>query len=226
MLIAILLLSAIGLSAQSNIKTYNYKKGQVLDIIFLNTKPDAKEELDLYFKTAFPVATNYGYTGQGGLALPQSPIQGNYHPESMIFGYWKDLNSREEFLAKIEETMPHFHQSRRNIWSSFNMTFWEMKEDFSFEVNSDKFNIVTAYWQKDASSFKRFKADWIKKSKAAGGREVLNLTNGDSPFGYYYNPDFFVITEWDNKADFDKFYQENLKMNHEGVKHVNQLIIQ
>ncbi|MBO3697676.1 hypothetical protein [Roseivirga sp. E12] len=225
-IIALLFSSALTIKAQSNLKTYSYKKGQVLDIILLNTKPEAQEELAYYFKTALPVATKYGYKGQGGLALKSSPSQGNYHPESLIFGVWNSLKQRKDFLTNIEDVMPEFHQARRNIWSSFNMTFWEMKSDLSFTVDTDKFNVATAYWKSDEGDFGKFKKSWDALAKRTGGKEILALTNGESPFGYYYNPDYMVITQWNSKSDFEKFLKENLEMKHDGVKHVNQFIIQ
>lgn len=224
--LALLFTSTFALKAQSNLKSYSFKKGQVLDLILLNTKSDAQEELAYYFKTALPVATKYGYKGLGGLALKSSPSQGNYHPESLIFGVWNSLRERKDFLTNIEDVMPEFHQSRRNIWSSFNMTFWEVEDDLSFTVNTAKFNVATAYWQNDKSGFQKFKKSWNDLAKKTGGREILALANGDSPFGYYYNPDYMVITEWDSKSDFEKFLKENLKMKHDAVKHVNQFIIQ
>ena len=226
MILVLMCLITVHLKSQAKDKTFSYKKGQVFDIILLNTKTGIEEDRDSYFKTAFPVATKYGYTGQGGLALIDTPSQGNYHPESMIFGVWTSLQRRLDFLADIEGVMPNFHEARRKIWSSFNLTYWEMKEDLSFTVKADKYNVATLYWQESERPFNQFKANWTKQAKNAGGKEVLVLTNGDSPFGYHFDPDYLVITEWESKAAFDKFYKENLKMNHDGVKHVNQFIIQ
>lgn len=226
MFIFILCFSTGNLKSQTDIKTFTYKKGQVLDIIFLNTKTGIEEARDNYFKTAFPVATKYGYTGQGGIGLTESPTQGNYHPEVMVFGVWNDLKGRKDFLANIGDDMPEFHQERRNIWSSFNLTYWEMKNDLTFSVNPDKFNVATLYWEEDERTFSQFKNNWNDKAKKSGGKEVLKLANGDSPFGYHFDPDYLVITEWDSREAFEKFHKENLKMNHDGVKHVNQFIIQ
>lgn len=213
------------LNAQSKTKTYTLKKGHVFDIIFINTKPDTKQKLQNYFKTAFPVAEKMGYHRLPGVAIKGSPTQGNYHPESMILGYWDTLNGREKFLQDIQKTMPDFHKERRNIWSTFGLTYYELKEDLSFSINPQKFNIVTAYWHKDKSSFQKFKQRWIQKMKKAGGQTQVKFTEGTSPFGYHYNPDYLVITTWKNKAAFEQFYKENLKMDHSSVKHVNQFQI-
>lgn len=216
---------SFSLQSQSKVLTFSYKKGQVMDIILLNTKPDTKEALNNYFKTAFPVAEKHGYNRQIGLSLAPTPTQGNFHPESMIFGYWNTHDSRKNFLAEIDDVMPNFHKARREIWSNFNLTYYELKNDLSFQVDRNKYNVVTAYWKNDASDFDKFINNWNSKAKKAGGKEVVNLKDGQSPFGYYYSPDYLVITEWESKAAFDKFYKENLKMNHKGIKHVNQFIV-
>lgn len=220
-----IILNYVSLSAQSKTKSYTLKKGQVFDIILLNTKPEVKEKLQHYFKTAFPVAKKMGYNKLPGFRIEGSPTQGNYHPEAMVFGYWNTLNGREKFLEDIEKTMPNFHEERRNIWSTFNLIYYELEKDLSFTINPEKFTIVTAYWSKDKRSFEKFKQEWIQKSKKVGGQIQVDFVEGASPFGYNYNPDYLAITSWENKADFEQFYKENLQMNHSSIKHVNQFQI-
>ncbi|WP_128755276.1 hypothetical protein [Aquimarina sediminis] len=225
LLILFLTASFMSINAQSKTKSYTLKKGQAFDILFLGTKPETKEKLQNYFKTVFPVAEKVGYHSLPGYKIEETPTQGNYHPQAMILGYWDNLQGRKEFLKKIEEVMPDFHQERRNIWSSFNLTYYELKEDLSFDINPEKFNIVTAYWKKDNSSIKKFKQEWVQNVKNTGGQIRLELMDGNSPFGYYHNPDYLVITEWKDKAAFNKFYTKNLEMNHSSIKHVNQFQI-
>jgi len=142
----------------------------------------------------------------------------------MILGYWDNLELRAQFLQYIDKNKPIFHQDRRDIWSRFDVTYYEMPKDVSFEINREKYNVVTAYWQKSKKGFSRFKKDWQAKVRQAGGTFTIELINGASPFGYYYNPDYLCITEWENKAAFEKFYKQNLQMDHSAVKQVNQFI--
>ena len=86
-----------------------------------------------------------------------------------------------------------------------------------------RFNVVTAYWKKEGQSLEAFKKEWESKSKKAGAKTVVTFTDGHSPFGYEYNPDYLSITSWKDKAAFEAFHKENLKMNHSVIKHVNQL---
>ncbi|WP_190811290.1 hypothetical protein [Flagellimonas sp. S3867] len=210
--------------AQEKKIAFNFKKGQVFDIIFLNQKPDKGDLLQEYFKLAFPVAIKNGYNKQPGFSIKKS-TQGNYHPQSMIFGYWNTLDSRSKFLVEIENVLPDFHKRRRDLWSTFALTYWELKEDLSFEINSNKYNVVTSYWKKEGKSIDPFINKWSSKAKQQGAKIKVALVNGASPFGYYYNPDCLIITEWENEAAFNAFLKSNLAMDHKVVEHVNQFIL-
>ncbi|WP_299220873.1 hypothetical protein [uncultured Aquimarina sp.] len=212
------------LVAQSNVKSFDFKKGEVLDILLLTNKPDIEKDFERYKKTAFPVAFKRTYRPQPGFSIKET-TQGNIQPTTFIFGKWNDLKNREQFISEIEDIVPDFHVQRRNMWSIFNLTYYEMPKDISFKIDRSKYIVATSYWKKDTESFKKFTELWLQKSKAKGGKKILQLTNGKSPLGYYHNPDLLVITQWENKQEFDAFYKENLTMNHKGVLHVNQFVL-
>ncbi|MBQ4818980.1 hypothetical protein [Aquimarina sp. MMG016] len=223
-LVCCTLLFSLSLFAQSNIKSFSFKKGEVLDILLLTNKPNIEKDFEKYKKTAFPVAFKRTYRPQPGFSIKET-TQGNIQPTTFIFGKWNDLKNREQFISEIEDVVPDFHVQRRNMWSIFNLTYYEMPKDISFKIDKNKYNVATSYWKKDAASFKKFTNLWLQKSTANGGKNILQLTNGKSPIGYYHNPDLLVITQWDSKEDFDAFYKENLAMNHNGVLHVNQFVL-
>ncbi len=209
--------------AQTNIKSYSFKKGEILDMLLLSAKPNTDALFKDYVKVAFPVAIEMSYKNLPGFKI-EDHTQGNLHPKSLIFGKWDNVEKREQFLTEVESFVPDFHKRRRDIWSVFNLTYYEMPET-TFEINKGKYNVVTAYWQKDEVSFQKFKTTWLEKSRVKGGKTILALSNGKSPFGYYYRPDYLVITQWESKEVFDTFFAENLKMDHTGVLHVNQFAI-
>lgn len=211
--------------AQSETLDYHLKKGQAFDILLLTLKPNTKDKVKKYFQDYYPIAKKFGYHPLKGFPIKESPTQGNYQPQSMILGYWDNLDLRKKFLAHIDAKKPIFHQDRRDIWSNFDATYYEMKQDKSFQVHRKKYNVVTSYWQKNKKGFHRFKKNWREKVIQAGGKIILELSDGASPFGYHYNPDYLSITEWENKAAFEKFYQKNLKMDHSAVQQVNQFKI-
>lgn len=210
--------------AQSEIKSYSLKKGQAFDIIFLRTKEGTDEVRKKYFELAYPIALKMGYSPLKGYSIKENPLEGNYHPQSMILGSWPSIEVREAFLLDIEKEVPAFHSMRKEIWSNFDLTYWEIADDISFEVNTSKFNVVTAYWEMERAAFDQFKDKLLKASKRSGGRTVLQLAGGASPFGYEYNPDFVIITEWETKEAFEAFRKKS-ELDRSAVKLIHQFVI-
>jgi len=213
-------------SSHAQIITYDLKKGQAFDILYLDVNPDANETMKRYFETVIPIGVEYGYRPQKGFQIKEPPLQGNYWPELMIIGLWENFQKREEFVQAIVDRIPDFPKMRREIWSTFFLTYWKVEEDRVLEIDNDKYNVVTAYWSTDEEAFLSFNQKWVKEAKNQGGELLLTLTDGTSPFGYLYDPEFLTITSWESKKAFDAFYAKNLEMNHKGVRHVNQFIIE
>ena len=224
-IIAILLVSCSEKNvAQTPAKAYSFKKGEVLDIFMLSQKQGADSLFQEYVKLAFPIAMKMSYTNLKGRPILKN-LQGSVQPQFMGIGKWASIKQREDFLGNIEDQIPDFHQRRRGIWSLFNMTYYEVPEDISFDIDKKKYNVVTAYWKEDAGAFPEFIDQFKKEAGKHGGKTIIELTNGKSPFMYRYQPDYFVITEWESKEQFDAFYKKNIKMKPYGVLNVNQFVI-
>lgn len=211
-------------TAQSEeVLSYSLKKGQVFDIIFLSTKDSTEALQKKYFSTAFPVAGKAGYNPLKGFGIKQKPLQGNYHPSAMIFGAWPSIEVREKFLVDIVKEVPDFHSMRKEIWSNFDLTYWEIQEDISFDVDRSKFNVVTSFWKKEGASIKSYKNEWLKKSAKEGATKLIQLENGTSPFGYHYNPDFLVMTTWEDKESYDAFMKKVSELDQSAIKLIHEL---
>ncbi|WP_262694183.1 hypothetical protein [Kordiimonas aquimaris] len=219
-------LSMTAVNAQEGEKTYNLKEGQVIDFLFLTRRQNSGEALNDYARQAISVARALDYKSLSGFDITRKPTQGNYYPEVLIFGGWPgDFQDRADALTALKEAVPDLNERRLDIWSRFDMTNYQLTEDKSFTVSYDKIQVLTAYWQKDAGLFAKFKREFLEKTKETGGIVKLELTDPRSPFGYDYTPEYTIITEWDNQAGFDAFLAKNLAMNHAGVKHVNQFYL-
>jgi len=212
-------------SGQTREQLFAYQKGQVVDFLFINQKPGTEQALKDYFGSVFPIVKDAGYSPLPGFRILQSPTQGNYHPDVLAIASWRSLESRARAMRSIEDQVPGFHQRRRDIWSSFDMTVYTMEQDVSFTVSTNKTYTLTAYWEKTGSRFDNFKQEWLRKTRQAGGQVQLELEEGTSPFGYRYQPDYLAITEWESRTAFEKFNKENLAMDHGPVQHVNQFIL-
>jgi len=219
-----LLVAFATLQAQNpKITSINLKKGEVFDIALITQKPDTKAELQDYFKNVVSVGKSAGYQ-----ALYTHPIVnytfGNFQPKLILFAKWPDLKGRLNFIKDIEVIVPDFHERRRRIFSAFFLTFWEAKQDINFSINKDKYTIVTAFWKKD-SKFGSFKNNWNQLISTNKGKQLVSFTDGMSPFGYEYNPDYLVITEFSDEAAFKAFQTQTKNLSYKGVTQVQQFIL-
>ncbi|SHG68773.1 hypothetical protein [Flagellimonas flava] len=211
---------------QDDLATYNLKKGEAFDILLISTKPNSKEAFKEYREKAFPVAVEMGYSFLPGFNISEI-LKGSLSPKGMIMGKWKSIALREKFLAEIDSRVPNFHEMRSQIWSFFTVTYYEVPTDISFQLDSKKVIVATAFWKKEKTPSKldtyltRFKSG-VKKT---GGTLKLELVQGKSPSGYYYNPDYMIIAQWDSREEFETFQKENLKIDGDFVKDINQFIL-
>lgn len=223
LLFAVLVFS--GITAQEKIKSFDFKKGEVLDIILLSQTENAGELFEWYKKTAFPVAFEYSYQPQLGFGISKLTL-GTNKAQMFLFGKWENLEKRERFLANIAKRVPDFHQQRRDLFPYFGLTYYPMLADLKFSVNTSKYNVATALWsnpsKKDTSFFKKWKSEVLK----SGGKVVVTLDNGKSPLGYYYNADVLCIVEWQNEAAFNTFAEKHPLAFYEALQNVHQFVIQ
>ena len=215
----IVMSTSLSLYGQEGSKTYSLRQGQTLDFIFINTKVGVEEEIKQYFKEVYPVASAAGYNRLPGLKVMSSPSQGNYHPDIVVTGFWNSYQSRTSFLEKILDKSPDFYQTRREIWSTFNLVYFDLQEDVSFSIQPGKYYTVTNLWLMDPSDIDTMLAKWNQAAAKAGGKNILTLSGGRSPSGYFYTPALLMITEWNSKGAWmegktAQFGQE--------VKHVEQ----
>ena len=145
---------------------------------------------------------------------------------SLIVGKWGSKEKREGFLENIVKRVPDFHQQRRKLFEEFALTWYVMPKDLEFSVEASKFHVATSFWQKNPSTLKPFVRKWKKEIEKAGGKILLELTEGYSPTGYYFNPDVFLIIEWQDRTAFDAFAKAHPLSTYEDLKHVHQVVIQ
>jgi hypothetical protein len=220
--VAFFLISAT-IWSQKKQKSFEFKKGEILDVILLSTNENTSKLFDRYKQTAFPVAFEYTYQPQPGFSIKELTL-GNHLPSSLIIGKWNSKEKREGFLKNIVKKVPDFHEQRRSIFKYFGLTYYTMEKDINFSVNTERFNMVSAFWGKEKNAAEFYK-NWEKKIKISGGEITIKLKKGISPTGYYYNPDVFYIISWKNKELFDAFARENPLSYYEDLKNVHQFVI-
>lgn len=225
----LLSLALVSVKAQGNTKMYVLKKGQIFDVLLRTNNAEASQEAkDKFDRDVIPRALEKGYQVMpSGLYFEPVAIQGNYSPGHMVLGGWENLKTRENAMQVLVTELPDFHQIRRELWTTLFSTYFEIEEDISFSIREDKFYVVTAYHHKRERSFREFKKEWANNIDESGGRIILELENGESPFiGHLYEPHHFTITEWTNRDSFEIFLSKNKNMDHSSIKYVNQFALQ
>ncbi|MFK8056906.1 MAG: hypothetical protein AB8F78_12360 [Saprospiraceae bacterium] len=211
--------------AQDGAQRYQFKAGQVLDIILLSNQPAPDSTLKVYFQQAFPIAQRLGYSPMPGVGISRPALLGNYQPESLIFGSWTSLPARLQALDSLEAGVPRFHEMRREIWSTFNMTYWELTEPLDFTIEKSKYNVVSAYWSDDAKQLLAFTEQHQAIQQASGAQQVLQLVDGSSPFMYRYAPDLLIITAWPDEASYQRAQAKLLRLNPDVIDQVHEFAI-
>ncbi len=212
-------------TAQQKIKYFDFKKGELLDIILLSQTKNSNSLFERYKKTAFPVAFEYGFQPQSSFGISQLTL-GTNKPDAFIFGKWASLEKREGFLNSITKRVPDFHQQRRDLFPYFGLTFYEMNQDLKFSIDVSKFNVATALWNSASQQNSTFFEKWRAAVKKFGGTIRLTLENGTSPLGYYYNADVLCIVEWQNESAFQAFAKKHPLSFYQALRNVHQFVIQ
>lgn len=211
-------------NAQNNQSSFSFKKGEVLDILLLTTTPNSGDLFERYRTTAFPVAVEYGYEFQPTFGIAKL-IMGNHVPDGLVFGKWESKEKREGFLANISKRVPDFHAQRRALFEYFVIAYFEMPSDVQFSINKDKYNVTTAFWDKDSGTSASFFNEWKDAVVKSGGKIIIELRDSFSPIGYYYNPDIIIIAEWESESAFKAFSQAHPLTSYEPLKNVHQFAI-
>lgn len=225
LIIILILLTGPETFAQNSIKSIEYKKGEVLDILLARLAPDSDELYNRYRKTAFPVAFEYTFELMPVFSITKLTL-GNNHPTTFVFGKWNSLEKREGFLADIVDRVPDFYEQRRNTFTYIGLTYYEMPSDITITIDTEKVNVATAFWKDESQNFFEFISEWNKEIISYGGKIILELEEGKSPTGFYYNPDAFYIMQWESEAAFDAFAKANPLSSYEVLKNVHQFRIE
>ena len=223
MVVVVLFLSGTMVNAQS--QTLTFKKGEVLDILLFNGKPEMGKLFPKYKETAFAFAVKMGYQPQPLFKVAET-TQGGYQPSTFIFGKWPNIAARKKFLDEIVDNVPDFHEQRRAMWSTFYVSFYEMENDISFGIDPNKTVVATHLWKQDGVDFSTFQGEWLKEAKSQGAKVLLELRNPNSAVGYLYKPDYTVLLEWNDRASFDAFSAKYKAMELQEIQNINQFVIQ
>ncbi len=203
------------------------KKDHVIDLLFLNTIESSRQDQKQYFRDVGPKARTMGYEPVIAFRIKRKPISGNYYPDTLAIASWPgDMTDRAGYLDTLEKAVPDLHSRRFDHWSTFNMTHHYVPRNITMQFDPEKIYVLSAYWPKDNKKFTTFREQQLDRINKFGGKVKLDLDQGHSLFGYLYQPQVTMITEWKNQAAFDAFHQSNPGNDRQALKQQNQLYLE
>ena len=211
------------LQAQQLPQEIQLKKGEVFDLLLILAKPNSSEKFKYYREKIIPIGEEMSYQPLGFTKIKKT-VLGNLQPNSLILAKWDNMRLREKFIEDITDKVPDFHEQRKEIWDIFLPTYYEIDESKTIHFKKEKLYTLTAYWKKESKNLTNFMKDWKSLIASNQGKNILILTNGRSPLGYYYNPDILIFTEWDNEDDFISFKENNNTLNFDAIENYTQFM--
>ena len=86
--------------------------------------------------------------------------------------------------------------------------------------------MATAFWLEAGERSSDFYEKWLAEISSSGGQILIELSEGESPFGYQYDPEYFVISSWENKNAFDAFQDKVKQLELDNIQHINEFILE
>lgn len=215
------------LESSAQIRSYDFKKGEVIYIILTHQRKGSDELFKKYRQDFFPMAMEYTYAPfWDGFLLIDEVLQGGNTYDGVVLGKWGSKAKRKEFAKMIYEVAPDFDKKRREIWYSFDQTTYDVKEDMTLSVNMARYNVYTTLWCDKARHCRSYAKKWTSAAEKEGGKVLLYLTDGSSPSGYYYLPDVLLLSEWPSRSAYERFATEMNKIDASCVVNINEFQLQ
>lgn len=219
-------LLAFNSSVLAKTSNLTFKKDQVADFLFLTDREDGKPLKKQYFADIGPAAVAMGYQNTTAFRITRNPVSGQYIPRVLAIASWPgDWQQRQAFFSQLVEEKPDIAERRFAIWSTFNMSNYEITEDIDVAFDADKVYVFGAYWQSDAKDFTELSDDMLTDIEQAGGKVLFNYADAQSLFGYVEAPDLTMITEWQSQQDFDQYYKDRGTKLAQAMKYSSELYL-
>jgi hypothetical protein len=222
-LLTLFTFNSLAIAKTSNL---SLDKNQVADFLFLTDRENGKPFKKKYFAEIGPAGQTLGYKPVTSFLITRHPISCEYFPRVLAIASWPgDWQQRQTLFKELLKIRPDISSRRYDIWSTFNMLNYEIKEDIDLEFNPKKIYVFSAYWMKDAINYSSFANEMLQKIKQAGGAAKVKFNGGQTLFGYTEAPDLTIITEWKSQNDFDTYYDSIQSKQKQTTKYSSELYL-
>ena len=209
-LIALGFAATIAAASYGKVVNAHFNKGEVMCLVSSVSWPDNQAIKQTYFQGVLPVASEVGFQFMFNLKV-DTQLAGTH--KAPAFGLIK-LPSTQAKLDLLTIHLPKwqkFREMRPDVWQSLVQREYEIQQTTDFSYNSNKYYQVEIFWLQDdkADEFANYRMARESYHAKLNGRIFFesNTPSHYETLGTERAPSHTIITEWDNKAQFETYNQ-------------------
>ena len=186
--------------------TIDMKRGEVLQVIISEQRPDGGPAARAYGSKAYPLAQQYGYQRIGQLNVAQKVVS-SFDPQAVSFFSWPSQQALDTFSA--EPAWPAIKETRPQAWSGLDIYSAQLREDLKVSIDPDKHYTVLVAWLKSDEArddYARYLSGIEPAVERVGGRFIYKMM---MPTREAYEEDAaaphqITFVEWETTDGFEK----------------------
>ncbi len=204
----------------------NFKKGQILSFTVIENKKGeaATTARNNYYKTAFPLASQFGLSRDMGFDVVAVPV-GDFKPQAVALFSWPSAEAERNFNAHPD--WPAIKATRPDAWDELRIYNDVLKNDMSLSFDASKTYTLAAAWinPEHPNDYEKYLSGIQSTVTESGGRFIYKMYNPAfeahaAPQGA---PDRVLLVEWDTPDGLQKLvsstgYKANTKYLSSGTK--------
>ncbi len=192
------------------------RRGEVLQVIASEAREGGQDAARTYGRTAFPIASSFGFQRLGQLNVTRSVIS-DFAPEVFSFFSWPDQASADDFAAHPD--WPAIKATRPDAWSELKVYSIALQDDLSLQFDPAKHYTVVVAWlnEENPADYDRYLTGIEPAVTRAGGRFMYKMRGPsmESHASPPSAPSQLTFVEWDSPDGFSAVQQSPEYLAHQ-----------
>ncbi|MBD2841249.1 hypothetical protein [Erythrobacter rubeus] len=185
------------------------KKGEVLQVIASELRPDSVPAARQYGQSAFPLAQTHGFKRLGQLNVRETVIS-DFAPQAFSFFSWPSQQAVDDFAA--EPGWPAIKAVRPQAWSELKVYSAELEDDLDLQFDPGKHYTVLVAWLNDddaVTDYNRYLTGIEPAVERSGGRFIykMRMPSMEAHASDPAAPHQLTFVEWETTDGFDRVQQ-------------------
>lgn len=191
------------IAESSSSLTIKAKRGEVLQLIAPQARPDGSSARQAYYDKVFPIAESFGYKRLGQLNVKQKVIS-DYDPGAFIFYAWPDEDAENGLYAHPD--WPALKAARPDAWTELKIYSDTLDEDLTLTFDPAKHYTVVVAWFDPAhpGDYERYLKGIEPAVTREGGRFIYKMRHPEfeAHASSLVAPGQITFVEWNTSDGF------------------------